>query len=268
MPDELDPDELVIRNPALWEQSIDNSQPIVRYYFNLLMQQGDPSEPKTKARIVDAMLPLLSDISDSVEREAYVQEIALKLGVNARSILDRLHARDRAQALHRQKPAGELDTKRKGTDLQAYLLQLLIANPQILYRVNEQLRSAEMEEISDDDFEDTYQLIWSIWKKIQSQPELGFEDFLPADIVEFITDLTQTGMPEFAPAQLSRDIIRTVFRIRENKIKILLQQTQSLISEAQVAGDLKATDYLETLKSLTIVLYRLQQALARKSVEV
>jgi hypothetical protein len=57
-------------------------------------------------------------------------------------------------------------------------------------------------------------------------------------------------------------------RIRENKIKILLQQTQSLISEAQVAGDLKATDYSETLKSLTIVLYRLQQALARKSVEV
>ena len=268
MPDDLDPDELVIKNAALWEQSISDSQPIVRYYFNMLMQQGDISEPKTKARIVDSMLPLLSDISDSVEREAYVQEISLKLGINARSLLDRLRARDRAQALHRQGSSRELDTKRKASDLHAYLLTLLMANPQILHQVNEQLGDAEMEEITINDFEGIYQLIYSTWNKLQSQPEMGFEDFLPADIVELIRDWRQTGLPEFSPSQLVRDIIRTILRIRENKLKILLQQTYSLISEAQVAGDLKASNYTETLKSLTVELYRLQQALARKSVRV
>jgi DNA primase len=268
MPDNLDPDELVIKDPALWERTINNSQPIVRYYFNLLLQQGDPSEPKTKARIVDAMLPLLSDISDSVEREAYIQEIALKLGVNARSLMDRLRARERAQALRSQGNAIELVTTRKASDLHAYLLTLLMANPQILERVNEQLLNSSMDGISINDFEGVYQLIWTTWVDLQSHPELGFDDFLPEDIVTLIRDLRQTSIPELSTTQLVRDIIRTVLRIRENKLKLLLEQTRSLISESQLAGDMKAADYTETLKSLTFELYQLQQALSMKSVKV
>jgi DNA primase len=268
MPANMDPDEVILQNPALWEKSISNSAPIIRYYFNQLMQQGDPSEPKMKAQIVDAMLPLLSDISDSVEREAYVQEIALQLGLNAHSLLDRLRAKERAQALHRQVSATEMGPKRKASDLQAYLLTLLMANPQMLDRVNEDLLNAQMHPISSDDFEGTYQLVWSTWQRIQSQPALGFDDFLPSDIVELIQDWQQTSLTDLPPAQLERDISRTLLRIRENNIKELLKETHSLVSEAQVAGDMKATSYTETLKNLSFELYRIQQALAMRSVKV
>lgn len=268
LPNDLDPDELVQQDPALWEKTIANSQPIVRYYFHQLLQHTDPSEPKRKGQIVDEMLPLLSDISDHVEREAYVQEIALQLGVNARSLLDRLHARERTQAIHRQAPASDKGIRRQVSDLPAYLLTLLMSYPQLLDKVERELQNLEMDVISTDDFEGTYQLIWSIWLKIQAQPELGFDDFLPDDIVDFVQELHQNGYPDLSPAQLERDIIRTLLRMRERKIKILLQQTHSLVSEAQVAGDMKASDYTDTLKSLSVDLYRIQQALAMRSVKV
>lgn len=268
MPDGLDPDELILKNPKLWETTIANAQPIVRYYFNQLLQQGDPAEPKTKARIVDSMFPLLSDISDNVEREAYVQEIALKLGLNARSLLDRLRAKERAQSLHRRASTKETGVTKTASDLQAYLINLLMKNPNSLERINEQLSSSNMQTLSTADFDGVYQLVWSTWVKIQMQPELGFDDLLPSDIVELIRSWQQTGSPDISPTQWERDIVRTLLRIRENNIQTLLKQTQSLVGEAQVAGDMKATSYTDTLKNLSVELNRLQHALALRSVKV
>ena len=102
LPEGLDPDELILDDPQRWASLIAESQPIVRFYFEQLLQQENPDEPKGKARIIDAMLPLLRDIADSVEREAYIQEIALQFGLDAQTLMDRLRARERAEAVRRQ----------------------------------------------------------------------------------------------------------------------------------------------------------------------
>ena len=65
MPDGLDPDELVLGDPERWERLIDSSQPVVRFYFQHMLSQGDIGEPKFKARVVDEMLPLLKDVPDA-----------------------------------------------------------------------------------------------------------------------------------------------------------------------------------------------------------
>ena len=115
LPDGLDPDELILANPANWEALVADSQPIVRFFFQQLLQQENPDEPKGKACIVDAMLPLLSDISNGVEREAYVQEMALRLGLDARALLDRLRVRDRAQAVRQQAAEGREHKSRRAS---------------------------------------------------------------------------------------------------------------------------------------------------------
>ncbi len=102
LPSGLDPDELVLQDPARWEDLVNASQPVVRFTFQHMLAQEKPDEPKAKSRIVDAMLPLLKDIGDSIEREAYAQEIAQQLGIDARALLDRLRAMDRAEAVRTQ----------------------------------------------------------------------------------------------------------------------------------------------------------------------
>jgi DNA primase len=263
LPEGLDPDELILENPARWEALIEGSRPVVRFYFEQLLKQENSNEPKGKARIVDAMLPLLSDISESVEREAYVQDIALRLGLDARALLDRLRARERAQAVRRQAAVRAPSRSTLSSDLEAYVLTVLMRYPELLEPVDAQLMETSLEPVMDGDFSGTYRLIWLAWLELGEHPELELADVLPAELLEQVHAWTLTPLPEMPATQWERDVIRTILRLRERQIHTLSKQTQSLVAEAQVQGDIKAAHYLVALQDLSDALRRVQQALSR-----
>ncbi len=266
LPEGRDPDELILEDRARWEQLIANSQPIVRFVFEQLLKQEDPREPKGKARIVDAMLPLLNDIGDSVEREAYVQDIALRLGLDARGLLDRLRVRERAQAVRRQsavKAPGAAGRTTPVGDLEAYALTLFLRYPETLSLADTQLDAAQLERINDNDFTGTNRLIWLAWLEMSAHPELELGDVLPADLLEQVHTWMATPLPDMPLEQWARDAVRTVLRLREKRLRDISKHTQSLVAEAQGEGDLKAERYLTTLQRLSATLCRVQQALSR-----
>jgi len=263
LPGGLDPDELILENPARWEKLVATAQPVVRFYFDQLLKQEDSHEPKGKARIVDAMLPLLSDIADSVEREAYVQEIALRLGLDARGLLDRLRVRERARVVRRQAAVKTTGRTMPSGDLEAYAMTILIRYPEILAHANTQLAEAQLEPIDDNDFSGIYRLIWSAWLELGAHPELELSDILPPDLLEQVRMWIAAPLPEMPPDQWQRDMVRTILRLREKKLRDISKHTQSLVAEAQVEGDLKAERYLTTLQGLSAALCRVQQALSR-----
>ncbi|MGC9395750.1 MAG: DNA primase [Anaerolineae bacterium] len=268
LPEGRDPDELILEDPTRWEKLVADSQPIVRFFFEQLLKQENPHEPKGKARIVDAMLPLLNDIADSVEREAYVQDIALQLGLDARGLLDRLRVRERAQAVRRQSAvrAPGLASPGRTTpagDLEAYLLTLLMRYPEILTLADAQLDAAQLERINDDDFSGTSRLIWLAWLELGAHPELELSDVLPADLLEQVQTWLASPLPDMPLDQWARDAVRTVLRLRERQLRDISKHTQSLVAEAQGEGDLKAERYLTALQSLSETLRRVQQALSR-----
>ncbi|MBN2390819.1 MAG: DNA primase [Anaerolineae bacterium] len=273
LPEGRDPDELILEDPTQWEKLVADSQPIVRFFFEQLLKQENPREPKGKARIVDAMLPLLNDIADSVEREAYVQDIALRLGLDARGLLDRLRVRERAQAVRRQSAvkapglaAPGLTASGRTTpvgDLEAYLLTLLMRYPEVLTLADAQLDTAQLERINDDDFSGTSRLIWLAWLELGAHPELELSDVLPADLLEQVQMWLASPLPDMPLDQWARDAVRTVLRLRERQLRDISKHTQSLVAEAQGEGDLKAERYLTALQSLSETLCRVQQALSR-----
>jgi len=275
LPEGRDPDELILENPAQWEQLVTESQPIVRFFFEQLLKQENPREPKGKARIVDAILPLLNDIGDSVEREAYVQDIAIRLGLDARGLLDRLRVRERAQAVRRQsavKAPGiatpgrttlEGDPRIAVGDLEAYILTLLMRYPETLALADVQLDAAHLERINDDDFSGASRLIWLAWLELGAHPELELSDVLPIDLLEQVHTWVAAPLPDMPLDQWARDAVRTVLRLRERRLRDISRHTQSLVAEAQGEGDLKAERYLATLQGLSETLCRVQQALSR-----
>ncbi len=263
MPEGLDPDELILENPTRWEQLIAGSQPIVRFYFQQLLKQENPGEPKGKARIVDAMLPLLGDIADSVEREAYVQEVAMRLGLDSRVLLDRLRARDRAQAVRQQAAVGAAGRTVQAADMQAHILAILMRYPELLGQIDQKFQDADLGDVSDEDFSSTYRLVWAAWSEMSEHPEVELDDLLPADIVAQVYEWIAMALPDMTQDQLQRDVSRTILRLREKRLRATLQQTQSLVAEAQVEGDLKATRYSRTIQALSEELLRVQWALAQ-----
>ncbi|MFL5777108.1 MAG: DNA primase [Chloroflexota bacterium] len=96
LPDGKDPDEVVRETPELWREEVRTAQPIVDYLIDFHGRQVDLKTPGGKARFVDAIAPTLRAIPNPVMRDAYLQAIHARSGIEERSILEVLHRRPAA----------------------------------------------------------------------------------------------------------------------------------------------------------------------------
>lgn len=259
LPDGLDPDELVLRAPERWAQLLREAQPVVRFFFSQLLQQENPHEPKGKARIVDAMLPLLRDISNSIEREAYTQEIALQLGLDARMLLERLHVSERAEAVRREQ--GRRRSEAQTPDQETYALRLLYTYPALLERVDMALVAYDLAPLSDEDFSLEGRLLWLALLELLENPALELEELLPSDLAARVHAWTQNPLPEKPLEEWERDLLRTILWLRERRLRRYNEEVRTLLLEAQAAGDPKGTPYAQTMIQLTTTLERIQRVL-------
>jgi DNA primase len=96
LPDGKDPDEVVRETPDLWREEVRTAQPIVDYLIDFHARQVDLKTPGGKARFIDAIAPTLRAIPNPVMRDAYLQSIHTRSGIEERSILEVLHRRPAA----------------------------------------------------------------------------------------------------------------------------------------------------------------------------
>ena len=111
MPDELDPDEIVQRNPEEWKQLIETAKPIVEHVLEALIADKNVNDPKVKAEIAAQVLPLIEDLPNPVEREYYRQMLARRLRVDERALMGTQPAR--AKPYRRSKPKEQSADLRK-----------------------------------------------------------------------------------------------------------------------------------------------------------
>jgi DNA primase len=268
LPNGLDPDELILQNPQQWQHLIDKAQPVIRFYFEQQMKQHNPKEPKGKARIVDAMIPLLQDIANNVEREAYVQEISLKLGLDSKLLSDRLRVRERATAIRRQAAVTPLshtpsaDGPGPHADLEAYILRILMVHPELMEQVSTHLMDLGLEPIIDEDFSAKHRLIWAAWLEILVDPSQDLEDLLTPDLQALVQQWMSKPLPEASLEQWERDLLRAILQQRQKRLRKLSRQVQNLVLEAQQEGDLRGRQYANMFDRLREELRRVHHALA------
>ena len=86
LPGLQDPDEIVLENPEAWKQIIAKAKPVVVHVMETLAIGKDLNDAKVKRDIAAQVMPLIDDVGDSVEREAYRQQLAGFLRVDERSL--------------------------------------------------------------------------------------------------------------------------------------------------------------------------------------
>ena len=258
LPDGLDPDELILRAPERWERLLTEAQPVVRFFFSQLLEQENKDEPKGKARIVDAMLPLLRDISNAIEREAYAQEIALHLGLDARMLLDRLRVRERVEAVRREQGQNE---RERPQDQETHALRILLAYPALLERVDIELVKLDLDPLCDEDFSAEGRLLWLALLELMANPALEWDDLLPPDLATRIREWAQTPLPEKTLEEWERNLLRTVLWIRERNMRQRNEDMRGLLLEAKAMGDSKGAEYAAAMTRLADALMRIQRAL-------
>jgi DNA primase len=98
LPQGKDPDELVQRDPKLWQNSIDNAKWAVDYYIDEVAHIASGSVEQARA-VRESLSPLISLLADPIEQDHYVQKIANVFGLKAEAI---------AQTVTKNKSASEV----------------------------------------------------------------------------------------------------------------------------------------------------------------
>lgn len=94
-----DPDELIQKDPALWQQAVDRRLPAVDWLLQKYEESLDLSTAPGKRKYSDVALRLLGYIKDEVERASYEEKVAKKLDVEV-EVLREKGARLQAKLAH------------------------------------------------------------------------------------------------------------------------------------------------------------------------
>lgn len=127
-----DADELVKKDPKLWQAAIDSPVDAVEWLLNTYAQRFDLTSAEGKRRATDQALNVVRGIEDPVLREHYMQKIAARIGSSMSALSSKL--------LQQSEPVRRVVNKevrpmqQEGPDqyaYQDYLLALAWAHPQV-----------------------------------------------------------------------------------------------------------------------------------------
>jgi DNA primase len=275
MPDDLDPDEIVQRDPEQWKGLIENAQPIVAHVMEALGAGRDLEDAKVKAEIVSQVLPIIEDLPNPIERDTYRQRLARYLKVDERAITG---TSVQAGRTRRTRPQQEPSATQKTATpqlkpavaasqrLETHILSLLIRRPDLLYRLDRALQEASLNRMAPEDFGYTdHQVLFRLVRQSLEQDSTDADQFLRQGIPESLEALVDdilgsSGEPDPLDDRLLDDLFRAVVKIRRNALNDHINELRFLQEEAQEAGDLRVESYKEMVQQYSMHLRSLDQA--------
>jgi DNA primase len=282
LPDDLDPDQIVERNREEWARLIDTAQPIVLHTINSVIARYDLNNPKDKAKIVEQLIPFISNVSDPVERDDYRQRLARMLRVDERALLDTQAQPSRGRRLRNtqsvQKQAAAEGpnvavTVSSSKRAEAYIVGVLFKKPELLYRLDRLLQEYGLIALNAEDFEHTdHQMLFELIRESVEQDKTEQHDFvvesLPESLQSLMQELSaQAEKPQRMEEKLLEDLLRGVIKLRRVAAGENLNQLRFLQEEAHQSGDLRASSYQGLVLQHTRLLRDLDQAYRRMTLK-
>lgn len=92
LPSGKDPDEIIQENPKIWEDLISKPVYVVDWVLQTYEKRLDITTSQGKRALSDKALEVIARLSDPIEQEHYVREIASKLNVRISTVQSKLDA--------------------------------------------------------------------------------------------------------------------------------------------------------------------------------
>ncbi len=133
VPEGKDPDELIKKDPTLWQQVVEQPQYAVDWLIQHYADQLDVTTGPGKRQLSDSVMTLVSTIQDPVEQDHYITKLANLLAVSPEALKAKQHTPaksirpDRKVATAKVAPADQLDLIRA----QNHFLCLALMVPEV-----------------------------------------------------------------------------------------------------------------------------------------
>ncbi len=278
LPPGMDPDDVINRDPAEWAALIENANPVVVHVMQTLAADKDLDDPKVKTDIAAQVMPLIQDLPNAIERDTYRQRLARLLKVDERSLMGvsgpaAARRRPPQRPAAPQPSAADLPLSRKKLDLGAaaykrevHILGILIRNPDLIYRMDRNLKEDDLPKLSNSDFQNTYhQQLFDLVQNSLDQNDIEPIDHVlnhlpdplmnPTDLI-----LAETEAYEFTGDAVLDDLMRVLLLLRKQHISQQLDVIRYLQEAAQEQGDLITDEYQDTMFRYATLQSRVHQA--------
>lgn len=279
LPEGLDPDEVVNRDPKEWERIVAEARPVVIHVMEALASGRDLDDPKVKSEIASQVLPLIEDVPNPIERDTYRQRLARLLRVDERTLLGsspssaRPRSRDgqrrRQPASPAAAPGVESRTAASSYLLEAHCLGVLLRRPGLLYQVDRLLLQEGLPRLTPNEFQHVdHQSIMQLFQASVDQDIAEPLDFVFYNLSLPMMDMADSLLErteKFDPSEdrVLGDLMRGLLDLRKRNLHQEIDYQRYLIQEAQEGGDPKASQYLETMVQLSEMKRRLDQAISQ-----
>lgn len=273
LPEGLDPDEIALRDPQEWAHIVETAKPIVLHVMETLASGRDLNDPKIKSDIASRVLPLINDVASPIEREDYRQRLARLLRVDERALQasppspQPRTARRRQPARSPEKANLELTGRLLPTRaLEAHVLRLLLRFPEALYNLDRLLQEAGLNRFSSEDFEEAdHQMLARQVLSSLEQDALDASHYLVESIPEELRETVQAYLEPFpggepTPQKAFEDLVHTLLRLRETRVRASLDQLRFMHSDPQEQAEFQ-THLNEMTLQFTQTLQRIHRTL-------
>jgi len=284
LPDNLDPDEIVLRNHDEWKTIIENAQPIIYHVLETLVEGQDIDDPRVKSTIASQVLPLVKDIASPIERDAYRQYIARTLKVDERSLME-TSVSNPIKRRKKQKIKGQpsinppLQAARTSEQeninrIEKEILAFLSIEPEHKYKIDRFLRSNDLSQISLNDFKHTENTeIARIIFDSLSQDKQDPIDYINVhvDLSNFTTEFSHPPLPEDnekkenAKIRKLEEAARLVMQVRQINTNQEIKELRFLQTDRIDQGNDKSVDKTLQIHMVELIKKRglLDRALAK-----
>jgi DNA primase len=239
LPDDLDPDEIVLHDPSVWQEIIQSAKPIIYHVLDSLISGQDIEDPKTKSEVAAQILPLVKDISNPVERDAYRQYIARTLKVDEQSLMDaalpvrrqRKYRRKSQQPPEKPKRTSifEIHEFEKINRVEKEILAYLVKNPESKYRIDRFLRSNQLNQLTIEDFSNTEnQQIAGVVLASLKQDDLDPLDYITENLAleDYFTQEESPPLPKSEDEEENSE-----HRVLEETARLVMQLRQISVNQ-------------------------------------
>jgi len=251
LPEGVDPDELIRRDPPAWARAVEGARPVIAFLLDYLAAQHRLEDPKGKAAFVREIVPILAAIPDPVERDVYIQHAARMARLNERVLLEQVtsyrmsgqerRARKGPAALlspSSEKPGKGPEAFGGGTEAEATLLVMLGLGPDLLPYLNVRFAELGLEPLSEEDFLDsTHRALFrnlTEFGPVEDWPEEEMEPQRAGPLLRTLwMELLQRRGPllrGFDPEdeRWAEEALRLALWLREQRLKEILEDLQAL----------------------------------------
>lgn len=272
LPEGLDPDEVVVEDPGAWPELLDKAQTVVEFVLATLTRGRDLEDAKTKAEIARQVLPLIEDVSDSVEREAYRQSLARRLMVDERALLDwrpRSASGRRPSRVRAARSAEPAIASASADMLERFCLGVLLYDPELLYRVDRVLQSLELSRLSQLDFAGSERrMIFRMVHQALEQEDEEPGEHWRVGLNEILVEVAEGLLDEIEEIDLDRprmmeDVLANFLRLRKRNQDAELAHLQFQFQMLQEADLEEGDEPLGEMGDLKRQVLRLAQDRAR-----